>query len=121
MMMSSGIFIHNIKLKEANKIYTLVYQQLAEQDLETYAKSIFEHTGHVESVLRFLEEIETAALQLKDFSYSCSIYISERPLSREYRFMPCGKYNIFYTVDEAKKEVLIVSIIASKMNVIDVT
>lgn len=102
--------------REANKIYTLVYQQLAEQDLEVYAKIIFEYTGHIESVTRFLSEIETAILHLKDFPYSCSVYNSTKPLNREYRIKPCGRYNIFYTVDEAEKMILVVRIISSRMN-----
>ena len=115
-MRFSGNCTRSIKQREANKIYILVYQQFAERDLEMYAKGIFEYTGHIEAAARFLSEIESSVTQLKDFPYSCSVYNSPKPLNREYRIKPCGRYNIFYTVDEVKKIILVVRIISSKMN-----
>ena len=96
--------------------YNVVYTGLAKNDINEIVTYISETLKAPQAALNLVASLEKSIKILEKFPYSHQLYIPNKALENEYRFIPVKKYLVFYTVDENKKEVVITRIFYGSMN-----
>lgn len=87
--------------------YNIVYTRLAKNDIHGILPYISETLKAPRAALNWVSDLEKSIKTLEKFPYSYQVYISNKALENEYRFITVKKYLVFYTVEEEKKTVLI--------------
>lgn len=96
--------------------YSLKFTPKAGEDLEQIYIYISEKLFAEISARNLLENIEQSIMRLRDFPYSCSIVSDEHLKSRDYRKLIIKNYIVFYLVDDAKKQVVVMRIVYGSQN-----
>ena len=94
--------------------YRLKMTDTAINDLREIALYIAEESQNKEIALRFIDELQSDCIKLKDHP-NIGAYPMDRVLkSRGYRFLVHGEYLIFYSINEEEKNVYIEAVFNSK-------
>lgn len=96
--------------------YELVYLPKARKDLVdavSYVASVLQNpTAADRLAVKLIEAIE----QIVPFPYANPLYVSSRPLRREYRKLIVDNYLVFYWVSEADKEITVARVVYGRRN-----
>ena len=96
--------------------YNLKFTPKASEDLEQIYVYISEKLSADIAADRLLERIEKNIMRLKSFPYSCSYVLDELLKSKGYHKLVVDNYIVFYLVNEAEKQVVIMRILYGAQN-----
>lgn len=97
-------------------MYKIEYLELALKDMQEIVQYISHHLNNPDAANALAEKFIQHAESLSSMPYIYSTYQPLQPLKKEYRKIAVDHYNMFYTVDEENKVVIITRIIYSKRN-----
>lgn len=98
-------------------MYKIIYLPIAQRDLEGIIGYIADFEKEPINALSLLDAFDEAIGRLKQFPYSCQVYIPIREIEYEYRLLPVKGYGVYYTIYEEKKIVEIHRILSQRMDV----
>ena len=96
--------------------YSIVYTRLAKSDIGEIVTYISETLKAPKAALDLVSALEKSIKTLEKFPYAHQVYITNKMLENEYRFIPVKNYLVFYTVKEDKKKVIISRIFYGSMD-----
>lgn len=91
--------------------YKIKFTPVAEEDLDQIYEYIFKKLFAETAANNLIEKIETGIMKLKQFPFSCSCVLDELLKTRGYRRLIVDNYIVFYLVNEAEKQVVIMRIL----------
>jgi len=91
--------------------YKLKFTQSTNDDLDGIYRHISEHLAAPKAANDLMDDIETSIMRLKDFPYSGSTVTDDILSSRGYRKLTVKNYIVFYLIDEAEKQVVIMRVL----------
>jgi plasmid stabilization system protein ParE len=95
-------------------VYKLEYLPLAKQDMVEIARYINKELHNPLAAENLTVEMIKAAERLVDFPYSKAVYISPKPLKREYRRLAVKNYIMFYWVNEMEKSIVVARVVYAR-------
>lgn len=96
--------------------YSVVYTRLAKSDIGEIVTYISETLKAPKAALDLISALEKSIKTLEKFPYAHQVYITNKMLENEYRFIPVKNYLVFYTVKEDEKKVIISRVFYGSMN-----
>ncbi len=96
--------------------YSIVYTRLAKSDIGEIVTYISETLKAPKAALNLVSALEKSIKALEKFPYAHQVYITNKILENEYRFIPVKNYLVFYRVEEDKKKVVISRVFYGSMN-----
>ncbi len=96
--------------------YSIVYTRLAKSDIGEIVTYTSETLKAPKAALDLVSALEKSIKTLEKFPYAHQVYITNKMLENEYRFIPVKNYLVFYTVKEDKKKVIISRIFYGSMD-----
>jgi plasmid stabilization system protein ParE len=96
--------------------YSIVYTRLAKSDIGEIVTYISETPKAPKAALDLISALEKSIKTLEKFPYAHQVYITNKMLENEYRFIPVKNYLVFYTVKEDKKKVVIYRVFYGSMD-----
>ena len=94
--------------------YAIKFTLVAKNDLKDIAVYIAEQSKEKSIALRFIEELQNKITRLADFPLTGACPSDRLLRSMGYRFLVHKEYLIFYTVNDALKEIYIEAVFNSK-------
>ncbi|RJQ30442.1 MAG: type II toxin-antitoxin system RelE/ParE family toxin [Peptococcaceae bacterium] len=91
--------------------YKLKFTPIANGDLYGIYRYISEHLVAPKAANDLMDNIETSIMRLKDFPYSGSLVADDILNSRGYRKLIVKNYIVFYLIDEAEEQVVIMRVL----------
>ncbi|GHU49614.1 translation repressor RelE [Spirochaetia bacterium] len=86
-------------------MYEIKYLPTIQKDLEFISDYISLTLSAPQAALDFLDTLEKAILNLKDYPFAHRLYRPIKPINTEYRVMTVKNYLVFYTVLEETIEI----------------
>lgn len=100
--------------------YRLEFTPKAEEDLEQIYGYIFGTLSAATEADRLVVNIEQAIMRLKEYPFSCQ-YVLDEPLNkRGYRKLIVDNYLVFYLVNQADEQVVVMRILYGASNYQDI-
>lgn len=96
--------------------YNLFYSELAKDDLKEIALYISAELKNPSAAENLIVRIIETAENCTQFPYSNPVYVSLKPLKREYRKAYVDNFMLFYWVNEDKKCIEISRVIYARRN-----
>ena len=90
--------------------YALKFTPIANDDVDQIYQYIVERLYAPKAAHDLMEDIENSILRLKDFPYSGSPVADDILRGRGYRKLLIKNYIVFYLIDEAEKQVVIMRV-----------
>ena len=91
--------------------YHLQFTPKAEEDLDAIYGYLFGTLSAASAANKLVENIETGIMRLIEYPFSCQ-YVFDEPLkARGYRKLIVDNYLVFYLVNEAENQVIIMRIL----------
>lgn len=91
--------------------YSLKFTPKAEEDLDQIYEYIFNTLFAESAANNLINKMEKEILRLKEFPFSCSYVIDEPLKTRGYRKLIVDNYLVFYLVNKAEEQVVIMRIL----------
>jgi len=95
-------------------MYKLEYLPIAKQDMVEIVRYISKKLCNPSVAEKLADEMIKAAEGLIEFPYSKALYITPKPLKREYRRLTVKNYVMFYWVNEMEKSIVISRVIYAR-------
>ena len=90
--------------------YQLKFTPIANDDLDRIYRYISGHLVALKAAADLMDDIETSIMRLKDFPYSGNPVTDDILSSRGYRKLIVKNYVVFYLIDKAEKQVVIMRV-----------
>jgi len=100
--------------------YRLEFTSKAEDDLDEIYGYIFGTLSAASAADKLVDHIEHAIMRLKEYPFSCQYVLNEPLKARGYRKLIVDNYLIFYLVNEAETQVVIMRILYGASNYQDI-
>lgn len=97
-------------------VYNVYTTKSAEADLEGIALYLAHTLGNLQAARRFLDEYEQTVAVLEDLPLSYPRVRDEMLNAMGYHWAPVMSYRLFFTVDEAYREVTIERVLRGSQN-----
>lgn len=95
-------------------IYDLEVTATAKENYNDIALNIYEQSKSVDIAINFVRKLQADILRLKEFPNIGAFPKDRVLLSAGYRYLVCGEYLTFYTIDENVKKIYILAVFNSK-------
>lgn len=96
------------------KAYKLEVTAVAKQNYSDIALNIYEQSKSVDVAVKFVRRLQSDIERLRDFPEIGAFPKDRILLAAGYRYLVCGEYLTFYTIDETAKKVYILAIFNAK-------
>jgi len=95
-------------------MYKLEYLPIAKQDMVEIVRYISKKLCNPSAAEKLANEMIDAAEGLVAFPYSKAVYVTPKPLKREYRRLVVKNYVMFYWVNEIEKSIVVVRVLYAR-------
>lgn len=86
-------------------MYKITYLPLAEADIIDAVDYISFTLEAPKAAMALLDELDKTVRQLSEFTYSCELYRTDRPMKDEIRKVPIKGYVLYYAVFQDRVEI----------------
>lgn len=94
--------------------YELEITAVAKQNYNDIALTIYDQSKSVETAVKFVRKLQNDIERLREFPEIGGLPKDRILLAAGYRYLVCGEYLTFYTIDNAAKKVYILAVFNAK-------